>query len=222
MSVYTTEVRFICENAAGLNESVDYNDVDSVLSVAAPAIFNFSFPIFDEDYRLPLEIKILRHYYTREIGVETVGLWKLKLQAKMNEIMPYYNKLYDSELLKFNPLHTKDMTRTHINKYGSQTAGDNITKANDQDWNLFSDTPQGGTDGVDTGDTLTTARKQTSDRQSKTGYQSLTNSTEDYIENIAGYDLRSASTLLNEFRSTFLNIDMMVINDLEELFMQVW
>lgn len=113
MSVYTTEVRFICETAAGYTESQGYNTVQSIIEKSAPKIFDFDFPIFDEKYRLPLETKILRHFYTREICEETVGLWKLRLQDRLNLIMPYYNKLYESELLKFNPLYDVDVLRDH-------------------------------------------------------------------------------------------------------------
>lgn len=113
MSKYTTEVRFICENAAGYDESKGFNSVEDIITIAAPKVFNFDFPIFDENYRLPLEKKILRHYYTREIGEETVGLWKLRMQDTLCNLMPYYNKLYESELIKFNPLYDVDMTTTH-------------------------------------------------------------------------------------------------------------
>lgn len=113
MSKYTTEVRFICETEAGYMESKGFNSIDSILDIAAPKIFNFDFPIFDEEYRLPLEKKILRHYYTREISEETVGLWKLRLQDRLCMIMPYYNQLYKSELLEFNPLYDVDLTKTH-------------------------------------------------------------------------------------------------------------
>ena len=113
MSKYTTEVRFICETEAGYTESKGFNSIDNILDIAAPKIFNFDFPIFDENYRLPLEKKILRHYYTREISEETVGLWKLRLQDRLCMIMPYYNKLYESELLEFNPLYDVDYTRQH-------------------------------------------------------------------------------------------------------------
>ena len=110
MSKYTTEVRFICESITGHEDSVGFDDVDSVISDALPLIFDFEFPIFDEAYRSVLETKILRHYYTREIGLETYGLWKLKLQTKLNEIMPYYNKLYETELFKYNPLYDVPIT----------------------------------------------------------------------------------------------------------------
>lgn len=113
MSKFTTEVRFICETANGLTESQGFTSIQNILSTAAPTVFDFEFPIFDESYRLPLEIKILRHYYTREICEETVGLWKLRLADRLNMIMPYYNKLYESELLKFNPFYDVDLRTVH-------------------------------------------------------------------------------------------------------------
>lgn len=112
MSKYTTEVRFICENAAGLTESSGYSRIDEVINKAIPAVFSFDFPIFDEAYRNVLCKKILKHYYTREICEETVGLWKLRLDTRMNEIMPYYNQLYKSELIEFNPLYDVDIARS--------------------------------------------------------------------------------------------------------------
>lgn len=119
MSKYTTEVRFICEVSSGLNENKGYTDVDTIITNAIPKIFNFTFPIFDESYRVVLEKKILKHFYTREICEETVGLWKLRLDTKLNEIMPFYNKLYESELLDFNPLYTANLTRKKKTDYDS-------------------------------------------------------------------------------------------------------
>ena len=111
MSKYTTEVRYLCEVEYGATTSKGFSLIDDIITTAAPKIFNFDFPIFDENYRLLLEKKILMHYYTREICEETVGLWKLRLQDKLNLIMPYYNQLYSSELLEFNPFYDTDYTR---------------------------------------------------------------------------------------------------------------
>lgn len=130
MSKYTSEVRFICESLTGHEESQGYDGIDEIIEQAIPLIFSFDFPIFDENYRQVLCTKILRHYYTREIGLETYGLWKLKLQTKLNEIMPYYNKLYESELLKFNPLYDVNMTTVNSgSKTGESTnIGNNENK----------------------------------------------------------------------------------------------
>ena len=185
MSKYTTEVRFICESLTGHDDSTGYDDIDSIIQNAIPLIFSFDFPIFDEEYRNVLCTKILRHYYTREIGLETYGLWKLKLQTKLNEIMPYYNKLYESELYKYNPLHDVDMTTTNVGQKtgertdvqnddrtntfsGSRTSeneqtnvasNENVRNSDSQDRDMYSDTPQGSLTGVDTNSYLTNFRK---------------------------------------------------------------
>lgn len=121
MSKYTTELRYICEKMAGLENSEGYESVDKIVALAAPKIFDFAFPIFDPDYKTTLCEKILKHYYTREIGEETVGLWKLRLNVRMNEIMPYYNQLYKSELIEFNPMYDVDLTTQHDESEGSNT-----------------------------------------------------------------------------------------------------
>lgn len=254
MSKYTTEVRFICETLAGYDESQDYNKVEDIIADARPKIFDFDFPIFDESYRNVLETKIIKHYYTREIGLETYGLWKLKLDTKLNEIMPYYNKLYNSELLEFNPLYTKDYTRTTKNSGISVTQTENSsasaatgteshTDKNDDgraraNTDLYSDTPQGQITHLEDKTYLTNAR-QVNDSEvghaentgnSNTLNNSVTsangkatgNTFDDYIERVVGYDNKVPSELLESFRKTFLNIDMMIIKDLEELFCQLW
>ena len=158
MSKYTTEVRFLCESLTGHQDSVGFNDVDTVINDAIPIIFSFNFPIFDEEYRNVLCTKILRHYYTREIGSETYGLWKLRLQTKLNEIMPYYNKLYETELLKFDPLRDVDMQTTHVGtKTGTRTDVTNAEDNNERNAsNIIGDTRN--SEGEDTNVSSTTAQ----------------------------------------------------------------
>lgn len=100
MSRYTTQVRWICEMNSGYSvqdlEALTYTP-DQIIAASRANIFNFAYPIYNEEHRSELEKKILKHYYTREIGAETVGLWKLWLNDKMNLIMPKYNKLYALE-----------------------------------------------------------------------------------------------------------------------------
>lgn len=299
MSKYTTEVRYICETLAGLSESVGYADIEQVIKNCLPKVFDFNFPIFDESYRSVLETKILRHYYTREIGLETVGLWKLKLSTKLNEIMPYYNKLYKSELIKFNPLYDVDLTRerkiegkgTKDTENSENRSGNNNTETtqnndstvketgrdngnttgtangtqnqntNGNGTNMYSDTPQGAITDLQAGryltnatidsatntftgtssDTTTQTTENTnnstvdssgsadstteSDFNSKIdGFSNTTlSNTEDYLERVIGSNGgESFSKRLNDYRSTFINIDMMVINELEDLFFGLW
>lgn len=112
MANYTTQLRTIIEMYSSKKRG-GYSEIQAQITEARPKIFDFPYPIFDRNYKEALERKILTHFYTREICEETVGLWKLRLADKMNEIMPYYNQLYESELLKFNPFHDIDYVMTH-------------------------------------------------------------------------------------------------------------
>ena len=130
MSKYTTEVRFICEQQAGMSESKGYFDIDEIIDKARPKIFDFPYPIFSDSYKPTLEKKILMHYYTREISEETYSLWKLRLRSKLNEIMPYYNQLYNSELIKFNPLWDTDLDTDRDIKQDNVHEDETITDNN--------------------------------------------------------------------------------------------
>ena len=227
MSKYTTEVRYICEQAYGLNESNGADSVDSIISGCLDKVFNFSFPIFDENYRRVLEAKILKHYYTREICEETVGLWKLRLNTRMNEIMPYYNKLYEAWAENFNPLYDTDLTRKHKLDRTGRTDGKQTTDTTSEGTtkNLYSDTPQGSLNNIDSETYLTNARKIV-DNEKVNGtnvYGQDIKSTDEYIETISGKSGGiSYSKMLNEYKESLLNIDLMVINELENLFLMIW
>lgn len=259
MSKYTTEVRFICESKSGLEVSGGSSDVDKIIANSWNKIFTSKTPFFDEEYRSVLCQKILKHYYLREICCETVGIWSLWMNTKLEEIMPYYNQLYESAKIKFNPMHDVDLTREH-KRTENETASGNRDTTNNNTTNitssgttnrtttsdetkkdLYSDTPQGSLTGVENETYLTNARKITdsvngSDDASvnnteknvgvSTGKETTSSNvgtTEDYLETLVGKQgTESFSSLLNKFRETFLNIDMMVIEEFSDLFFGLW
>lgn len=171
MSRYTTQIRWICEMNSGfdydkLNEG--YYSANEIIDASIPKIFNFSFPLYDEEHRTDLCRKILKHYYTREICAETFELWRLWLDDRLNLIMPKYNELYRAEKLKFdNYLINIDVTTknsnlhnyndttdsTHVKNYGHTTNTNqqtDITTTNKSDVRTaHSDTPQGGISQID-------------------------------------------------------------------------
>lgn len=187
MSKYTTEVRFICENKAGLSESAGCDNVDDIISESWNKIFTSKTVFFDESYRSILCQKILKHYYLREIGSETVGIWILWMNTRLEEIMPFYNQLYKSALIEFNPLYDVDLKRTHNRKIDSSkkddgtsqsvTTGENSESGSSSGTSsgtesgtssgsssntkkdLYSDTPQGAITGLENENYLTNARK---------------------------------------------------------------
>lgn len=205
MSKYTTEVRFICETYAGLKESGNY-PVTQVVEAAAPLIFE-NFPIFDEAYRLPLEVKILRHFYTREICAETVGLWKLWLNNKMWEIMPYFNKLYKSELLDFNPLFDTDYNRTYNRKEDGDRNQNVTSETTRQDTGKSTSV----TDGHTTDDTETQTRDTSSSDTTNTERTTRTN---DHVDK---YAITPQGSISNEPIFTNYLTDARDITDDEDI-----
>ena len=157
MSKYTTEVRYICEEYAGLDKSADYMDMNAVIAKARDKVFDFDFPIYDESYRSVLETKIIKHYYTREIGMETVSAWKRFLDMRLNEIMPYYNQLYKSATLEFNPLYDTDISTTG-NRKNNGTEKNNSTSTTTNDLHNNTTAESTRTDNLHTGTTENATR----------------------------------------------------------------
>lgn len=309
MAKYTTEIRSIVESLGGENEPHGYGDVGEIIQAAIPKIFNFDFPIWDEGYRNVLCTKILMHFYTREIGMETYGLWKLRLNTKLNEIMPYYNTLYANGLAKLNIFNDTELVteykgegtgkedtsgtseegetiKEEIGKKRTEVKEDNAettdtrkqtgkattnetseTKKQTGSTDLFSETPQGGLDGLISSDYLTNARKidgteidngtvgvvgsteqesegsvtfgdkiettgsENEDREVGRAKERKDNgskdskSTEEYIMSVKGRQGTNMGELMRNLaamRDTLLNVDMMIIKELEPLFMCLW
>ena len=223
MSKYTTEVRFICETFSGLDESKGCFNINEIVQQSRSKIFSFDYYIFDEKYRGVIETKILKHYYTREIGLETVGLWLHKLDVKMNEIMPYYNQLYKSCLLEFNPFYNTDLTTKRDIKTNEKGNSKDETNTTTKEWELYSDTPQGSVKNLENETYLTNATKNTGDGNTLNKGETNVDNVQDYLETVKGkVGGENYSSLLEQYRKTFLNIDMMIIDDLSDLFMNIW
>lgn len=169
MAKYTTEIRSICEHYAGLTESTGFEDVDEIIEKARRKIFQ-NYPIFNESHRAELEHKILKHYYMREIGFETVGLFKLFLNERMAEIMPYYNKLYESETFEFDPFKNVDVWNKH--EQFAEAGGSDMSTLGGEDVSTLGGEDVNRAGGSDT----TTAESE----------RNLANDT-DYTENVKPY-----------------------------------
>ena len=151
--------------------------------------------------------------------------------------MPYYNQLYQSELLNIQPLVSVDRSVEHKGE-GSDThsilrEGSNKSEStatgNTDTWSYYSDTPQGGIVGIQNNEYLTNATHNTGgdgsnsslideSRGSETGSGKRCDS---YVDKISGFEGNQSDMLL-KFRKTFLNIDMLIIDELKDLFFTIW
>ena len=201
MSKYTITIRRLIQNGFKFN----LND----------------YPIFDESYRATLNKKILDHYLMSEIGLETPELFNHYLGSKLNEIMPYYNILYSKQLSLLNNLENNvNLTESFNRNIDNSSTGSSSTSSNSK--TLFEDTPQGYLVQADM-DEMNHASNinfgKTNDTASST---SSGNSTEDYVKRVVGSNgNKYGIEVLKELKNNLISVDLMIINDLSDLFMGI-
>lgn len=185
------------------------------------------YPIFNPSYRDGLNEKIVRHYWNREIGFETIELFVMKMKTLMGEIMPYYNQLYESTLHEIDPLSTINLTTetTGHGETNEQSEGDStaLNTTDSQSRAVQSTTPQtmlAGDEDYATGAADSRSKTDADSTASQTS-QATTESDTMGETRVTGYQ-GAAATLIMNYRDSLINIDLMVIRDLEQLFMQIF
>lgn len=185
------------------------------------------YPIFQEDYRPQLNKLITDHYHNREIGMETIAMFRHAVMRRMNEVMPYYNQLYESQRIEFDPLSTIDIRSLSTGK--TDTEGETNAESTSEMTNtgdtrsVQSDTPQVRLSGD--GDYASSAADTISESTgtgSGTETQNVNSSeTSENESRTTGYQGAPAG-LIMEYRRSLMNIDLLVIDELGDMFMGVW
>lgn len=192
MAMFTIEVRDV------LKWYSDSHDINTQIQDAKENIFDDSWQLNNDENTNRIKTMILRHYYMREIGFETVNLWKLKLNTELSEIAPKYSMLYNAiEEVRTNPLGNVDVTETqtanangsvessgnakatnkNTDKQTSETTntGSSTGNGNSDAWQTSNDTPQGGLDGIESNRYLSSAVHNKSTTEQTTNNQASTN-----------------------------------------------
>lgn len=188
-----------------------------------------TYPIFDESYRAGLNRKIVNHYWNREIGRESIDDWRFALRRQMFEQMPYFNQLYESTRIKFDPLATMDLRTVSQDEtqgtLSSQGESDNQASSNATGIGVNNTYPQTSMKDNDHANYADSGNETKSESSSKGSAQDRRN---DATTGKSNGDTRStgftapASDLLMRYRDTLLNVDLMVIDICNPLFMNVW
>jgi hypothetical protein len=239
MGAFTFRVEEVLEHL--FNESMDPDDYvqeyetlnfNGVTYGRMPVVPDYEplglafYPIFNESYRKILNGKLINSYYFREIGQETIEMWAQRFAAKMDEIMPFFNQLYETTLIEYSALDTMrihSVGQNHVEGTENTTASTaSDTTSNSTADIVNSNFPQ--TSLSPTGDYATSgnATKADSTVDVDATNESEANSTQDVNSDtlVTGYQ-GAASDLITKFRNSIINIDTMVIAEVEDLFMLV-
>lgn len=227
MSSYTIQLRFICETMAGLDSST--SDYTEVIENSYTKLFDKDIQCYNPSYTSVLLKKIINHFYFREVSAETMGQFRFYLNQKMHEILPRYNELYKLQSEINNEFIDVSESETVTGNSETSSNSENVSRGtqenNLKDVSKFSDTPQNLLSNVENGRYLTTVNiddtTNTNTNEStdtSTGTASATNTT------IRNKNVRTANQIeiYNKYEKMYNNIDLDIINELEELFLQVW
>ncbi len=205
-------------------EGVNYGRLPSLSSYTPLGLGDY--PIFNEQYRAILNGKIIEEYYHQEIGQETVELFIWRLRVKMNQIMPFYNQLYESTRIEYDAL---DSMRIHsvtneVLETTEDTTAENVTDTESKSGSraIGSDFPQmmlaANGDYASNGSDLNGTAEVDSTTNSTANSNSNNESNRDNL--VTGYQ-GAASDLITKYRNSLINIDTSVLADLSDNFMGV-
>ena len=174
--------------------------------------------------------KIVDHYYMREIGFETIGLFVHYAKATMQELMEEYLPLIYSSAIQYDPLVNVDYTESfqRIKEMTNNGQSDSSSSSSASSLGVNSDTPQGqiskasilaGTYATNTG-----ANENESSVSSESSNQTNSNENENYTKRIKGNSGVSATAqkMIEQYRANIRAIDREIIEKLGILFMGLY
>ena len=214
----------------------DKTKIKNLASIGRTTFFDFDYPLSNKIEKEKFESMILNHFLMRRIGFDTLTAFKIQLDVKLNEIMPLYNKMFDSldgwDIFNDGEVITRDLTdnRTVDNTINTSNNLENSSnsKGNRISDRRYSDTPQNQLENLKDGNYVTDANydvedNTTEDKSNSKGTSESKNKTKD--DNILHETIKRSPTdkiaIYKEFQENLKSIYGMIFKDLECLFYQL-
>ena len=235
MSKYTMELRKLFtpityKNPIFTREEVeswfkDY-DLNDYLTSEQQAVINET-GLWSKD---KLAKKIVDHYYMREIGFETIGLFIHYAKTTMNELMEEYLPLIYSSAIQYDPLVNVDYTESfdRTEQTGNTGESSSSSRSSGSALGVNSDTPQGQINkaSILAGSyaSSTSATENENEVSNSTDTKSNSNSLENYTKRVKGNSGVSATAqkMIEQYRNNIRAIDREIIDKLDILFMGLY
>ena len=207
MSKYTLELRYLYEDEK-------FN------------LFDFPYNLYDNDLKSQFEEKFYNHFMFYEIGFDTVAMFKQRLMSKLNDIFPYYKQLYETELRtkEIDFMLNKDLKESYVRELNSNSNSNqesNVTSNGLSTAGQLTPSLIANSEKIDK--FMDSAQKDTGSSNSKATGESTGNSKEEYKLICQGnIGIISSGELLAKWREVLLNIDLMIFEGCNDLFMQIF
>lgn len=210
----------------------DKTKIKDLAKVGRSKIFDFDYPLSDKISKEEFECMILNHYITRRIGFDTPTLFKIQLNVKLNEIMPMYNKMFDSisgwDIFKDGEKTTRyGSDNREINSTSNtENSLHNTSNSENTSDRRASDTPQNELDNVREGKYVTGYNYDTNNAKDKSDSngtsQNTTNTNDDNTYNeIIEKTNANKIEILKQMQQEIKSIYSLIFKDLDDLFYSI-
>lgn len=207
MSKYTLELRYMYEDK-------NFN------------LFDFPYNLYDNDLKPWFEEKFYQHFMFYEIGFDTIGIFKQRLMSKLNDIFPYYKQLYETEIRSkgIDFMLNKDLKESYVRELTSNSNSNQESNVTSNSLSTAGQlTPSLIANSQKIDKFMDSAQKDNSSSNSTSTGESNGNSREEYTLTSQGnIGITSSAELLTKWRETLLNIDLMIFEECNDLFMQIF
>ena len=180
-----------------------------------------------EENKKNFEKKFFDKYFDREIYCKNPYVFRRALLGKLNLIMPYYKQIYQTELeaKNINFLLNKDLKEEFIRDIENSAEGSATSTGTTtgESTTIFSDTPEGQISNIEkfmSNGTINKANDSTESNSSTNSTGKTTEKTSFLSQGNIG--VTSSAELLEKWRSVIINIDELILNELENLFLDIY
>jgi hypothetical protein len=203
-------VYFLLESIVNYGKD-EKTKIKDLASEGRTRFFNFDYPLTNKIDKATFETNILNHFMMRRIGAETFTAFQINLNAKMNEIMPLYNMMFDS--LDGIDLLNESYTRTGTDNSNTTNSIENTSNTTSD--RRYSDTPQNRLSEIQSGEYVTEYNLDSNNDHSTSDGES--ENTRTYTETITKSPSNKIQHL-KELQKEIKSIYSLIYEDLDDLF----
>ena len=176
-------------------------------------LFDFNYSFYNESYKKGFEKKFIDRFLFDEIGAETVARFKHNLRTMLNEIMPYYTHLYETTIYEYNPILNYDLQEVIIRDVSNEQEEEGTITDSNKNY----DTP------INFNGNYKNSPSNINDNENTNNISRKGLVSEVHKRNTTGnIGVMTTQDLIMKERDIIINIDKLILEELNILFMGVY
>ena len=176
-------------------------------------LFDFDYSFYNESHKKGFEKKFVDRFLFDEIGAETVARFKHNLRTTLNEIMPYYTHLYETTIYEYNPILNYDLQEVIIRDVSNEQEEEGTITDSNKNY----DTP------INFNGNYKNSPSNINDNENTNNTTRRGLISEVHKRNTKGnIGVMTTQDLIMKERDIIINIDKLILEELNILFMGVY